>query len=58
MTNYESLGIRPIINACATLTKLGGSLMPPEVMEAMNEASRILSISTSFSAASATASPT
>lgn len=38
MTTYETLGIRPIINANATLTKLGGSLMPPEVIQAMNEA--------------------
>ncbi|MBI1257392.1 MAG: aminotransferase class V-fold PLP-dependent enzyme [Chloroflexi bacterium] len=40
MTNYESLGIRPIINATATLTRLGGSLMAPEVLQAMNEAAR------------------
>src|SRR5262249_37299435 len=33
-----SLGVRPVINACATLTRLGGSLMPPEVLQAMNEA--------------------
>lgn len=38
MTIYESLGVRPVINACATLTRLGGSLMPPEVLGAMNEA--------------------
>src|SRR5262245_49286863 len=38
MTIYESLGVRPVINACATLTRLGGSLMPPEVLQAMNEA--------------------
>lgn len=38
MTTYDSLGIRPIINACATLTKLGGSLMPPEVLQAMSDA--------------------
>ncbi|OUC06080.1 hypothetical protein RY27_23250 [Litorilinea aerophila] len=40
MSIYEELGIRPIINASATLTRLGGSLMPPEVIEAMVEASR------------------
>lgn len=40
MTVYEELGIRPIINASATLTKLGGSLMPPEVIAAMVDASR------------------
>jgi L-seryl-tRNA(Ser) seleniumtransferase len=38
MTLYESLGVRPVINAYATLTRLGGSLMPPEVLQAMNEA--------------------
>jgi uncharacterized pyridoxal phosphate-dependent enzyme len=40
MSIYEQLGIRPIINANATLTKLGGSRMPPEVTAAMEEASR------------------
>jgi len=35
---YEDLGIKPIINASATLTKLGGSRMPGEVLEAMNAA--------------------
>lgn len=39
MSIYADLGIRPIINATATLTKLGGSRMPAEVMEAMVEAS-------------------
>jgi len=29
------LGLRPVINAAATLTSLGGSLMPPEVADAM-----------------------
>ena len=38
MTDYQSLGIRPVINAYATVTKFGGSLMPPEVIAAMNEA--------------------
>lgn len=38
MTSYEDLGVRRVINACATLTKLGGSLMPPEVVRAMNDA--------------------
>ena len=38
MTDYQSLGIRPVINAYATVTKYGGSLMPPEVIAAMNEA--------------------
>lgn len=35
---YEDLGIKPIINASATLTKLGGSRMPGEVLEAMHAA--------------------
>ncbi len=35
---YERLGIRPVINADATLTRLGGSLMAPEVSDAMREA--------------------
>ena len=39
MTIYESLGVRRVINASATLTRLGGSLMPPAVVAAMVEAS-------------------
>jgi uncharacterized pyridoxal phosphate-dependent enzyme len=35
---YERLGIRPLINARGTHTRLGGSIMPPEVMDAMREA--------------------
>jgi D-glucosaminate-6-phosphate ammonia-lyase len=35
---YERLGIRRVINADATLTRLGGSLMPPVVLDAMREA--------------------
>ena len=34
MNLYDELGIRPIINANATLTRLGGSVMPPEVIAA------------------------
>ncbi len=37
-SNYASLGIRPVINANATLTKLGGSLMSIEAREAMQTA--------------------
>jgi len=37
---YTKLGLRPIINASGTYTHLGGSLMPPEVMGAMNDAAR------------------
>lgn len=32
------LGVRPVINASATLTALGGSLMPPAAIKAMAEA--------------------
>jgi L-seryl-tRNA(Ser) seleniumtransferase len=32
---YSRLGVRPVINAAATLTRLGGSRMPPVVLEAM-----------------------
>ena len=35
MTGYEELGVRPVINASATLTRLGGSRMPRPVVEAM-----------------------
>lgn len=38
MNIYEDLGIKPIINASATLTKLGGSRMPEEVLAAMHDA--------------------
>ena len=38
MTVYERLGVRRVINADATLTRLGGSLMPPDVIAAMNDA--------------------
>ena len=38
MSSYKSLGIRPVINAYATVTKYGGSLMPPEVAAAMQAA--------------------
>jgi L-seryl-tRNA(Ser) seleniumtransferase len=37
---YKRLGLRPIINAAGTYTHLGGSLMPAEVIEAMNDAAR------------------
>ena len=35
---YERLGLRPFINARGTITTLGGSLMPPPVVQAMQEA--------------------
>jgi D-glucosaminate-6-phosphate ammonia-lyase len=40
MSIYESLGVKPIINGTGVWTRLGGSLMPQEVVEAMAEASR------------------
>ena len=36
---YRRIGVEPIINGATTMTYLGGSLMPPEVIEAMREAS-------------------
>lgn len=35
---YEDLGLRTVINASGTLTRLGGSRMAPEVLDAMREA--------------------
>ena len=40
MNVYDELGIRTIINGNATLTRLGGSIMPAEVVAAMIEASK------------------
>jgi len=40
MNIYEKLGVRQYINAWATLTMYGGSIMPDEVVAAMAEASR------------------
>jgi seryl-tRNA(Sec) selenium transferase len=37
---YTRLGVRPVINGIGTVTVLGGSLMPPEVVRAMDEAAR------------------
>lgn len=37
---YSVLGIKKIINAAGTITVLGGSLMPPEVVSAWNAASK------------------
>jgi L-seryl-tRNA(Ser) seleniumtransferase len=38
MSIYDELGVRPVINAHATLTRLGGCIMPPEVLQAMVDA--------------------
>jgi D-glucosaminate-6-phosphate ammonia-lyase len=35
---YDRLGIRPLINARGSHTRLGGSIMPQEVIDAMREA--------------------
>ena len=37
---YARLGLRPLINGVGVVTHLGGSLMPPEVVEAMEQASK------------------
>jgi L-seryl-tRNA(Ser) seleniumtransferase len=37
---YEALGVKPVINATGTVTVLGGSLMPPEVVAAWVQASK------------------
>ena len=37
---YNTIGIRPLINCKGTLTMYSGSVMLPEVREAMIEASR------------------
>ncbi|MBI3207728.1 MAG: aminotransferase class V-fold PLP-dependent enzyme [Candidatus Solibacter usitatus] len=37
---YERLGVKPVINGMGTVTVLGGSLMPPEVLRAMDDAAR------------------
>lgn len=37
---YSRLGLRPLINGVGVVTHLGGSLMPPEVVRAMEEASK------------------
>ncbi len=37
---YTRLGVKPVINGMGTVTVLGGSLMPPEVVRAMDEASQ------------------
>lgn len=38
-SGYRTLGVRGVINAAATLTRLGGSLMPPPAVQAMADAS-------------------
>jgi len=40
MDVYDELGVKRIINGNATLTRLGGSIMPEEVLRAMTEAAK------------------
>ena len=37
---FKELGVRPFINAAGTYTDMTASLMPPEVMSAINYASK------------------
>src|SRR5947209_9028809 len=37
---YEAIGVKHVINATGTVTVLGGSLMPPEVVAAWTDAAR------------------
>ena len=37
---YDRLGVKTFINGVGTVTAIGGSIMRPEVVEAMQEASR------------------
>ena len=39
MSIYKKYGVRPIINVAGSSTRVGGSIMPPEVVAAMGEAS-------------------
>ncbi len=38
MSIYQKLGVEPIINACGTVTRLGGAPMPAEVLDAFAQA--------------------
>jgi L-seryl-tRNA(Ser) seleniumtransferase len=40
MDIYDEIGVARVVNASGSMTYLGGSLMPPEVVEAMARASR------------------
>ena len=39
---YRKLGVRPVIHGSGTTTRYGGSLLRPEALEAMREASLTL----------------
>uniref|UniRef100_UPI0026393779 aminotransferase class V-fold PLP-dependent enzyme n=1 Tax=uncultured Gimesia sp. TaxID=1678688 RepID=UPI0026393779 len=38
MSIYQKFGVEPIINACGSVTRLGGAPMPSEVLESFREA--------------------
>lgn len=38
MSIYQRFGVEPIINACGSVTRLGGAPMPSQVLEAFHEA--------------------
>lgn len=40
MTSYQDLGLDPIINACGTVTRLGGAPMPAQVVDAFTTAAQ------------------
>ena len=39
MVNYDDLSVRPIINACGTVTRLGGAPLRQEALAAYEQAS-------------------
>ena len=39
-TIYQRIGVRAIVNGRGATTSVGGTLMPPEVLEAIAEAAR------------------
>lgn len=55
---YESLGVRTVIDAWGTVTALGGSLMAPEVLQAMQSAAGSFVDMSELHAEQAGASPT
>ena len=57
MNLYRELGLGPMINANATLTRLGGSVMPPEVVRPWSRRQLASSSWMNCSAASVSASP-
>ncbi|MEO1994078.1 MAG: selenocysteine synthase, partial [Planctomycetaceae bacterium] len=37
---YEDFGVLPVINACGTVTRLGGARMPDAVLQAFRDAAQ------------------